>query len=362
MQLSFWSIYVFASQVRSAFDCSFNSSYPKQYVAHRAKAVKIDGVLDDAVWKQSKFTDDFVDISTSVVPRFKTNVKMAWDDEYLYIGAVLHETDIWANITSVCHCNNSTSDQVIFHDNDFEVFVDADGSTHNYKEFEMNAANQDWVLLLDRPYDDGGGENSTRVYGPAGFDIVGRKHQVSMIGQLNNVNAVNKQWSVEIAFPLQQLYQLTAASHPKDGDFWRINFSRVEYHVAKEFGQYVKTNPVEDNWVWSPQGRIAMHLPERWGILQFSSSDKFETAPKYYDEWPIRSIAMVLYYDLHNFRNANGFYTNDVSLLSDPAFGCAGSIFITNSTDKFTAYVGSADQQYYAIIDDLRYLEVFKRE
>ena len=32
--------------------------------------------------------------------------------------------------------------QVIFHDNDFEIFVDADGSNHNYKEFEMNALNQ----------------------------------------------------------------------------------------------------------------------------------------------------------------------------------------------------------------------------
>ena len=28
--------------------------------------------------------------------------------------------------------------------------------------------------------------------------------------------------------------------------------------------------PHEDNWVWSPQGEIAMHLPERWGFLQFS--------------------------------------------------------------------------------------------
>ena len=32
--------------------------------------------------------------------------------------------------------------KVIFHDNDFEIFLDADGSNHNYKEFEMNALNQ----------------------------------------------------------------------------------------------------------------------------------------------------------------------------------------------------------------------------
>ena len=37
--------------------------------------------------------------------------------------------------------------------------------THFYKEFEMNARNQTWDLLLQRPYNDGGGENSTRVDG-----------------------------------------------------------------------------------------------------------------------------------------------------------------------------------------------------
>ena len=39
--------------------------------------------------------------------------------------------------------------------------------------------------------------------------------------------------------------------------------------------------PHEDNWVWSPQGEIAMHLPERWGFLQFSevSSELAHTGP-----------------------------------------------------------------------------------
>ena len=25
-----------------------------------------------------------------------------------------------------------------------------------------------------------------------------------------------------------------------------------------------------DNWVWSPQGEINMHIPEMWGQVQFS--------------------------------------------------------------------------------------------
>ena len=88
----------------------------------------------------------------------------------------MQDTAIWANITHTCHCLNNSQDQVIFHDNDFEVFVDADGSTHYYKETEMNAAAADWDLCLDKPYGDGGYENSTRVFGDKGFDMqpVGR--------------------------------------------------------------------------------------------------------------------------------------------------------------------------------------------
>ena len=27
----------------------------------------------------------------------------------------------------------------------------------------------------------------------------------------------------------------------------------------------------EDNWVWSPQGEIDMHIPEKWGFVRFLS-------------------------------------------------------------------------------------------
>jgi len=56
-----------------------------------------------------------------------------------------------------------------------------------------------------------------------------------------------------------------------------LNFSRVEWRTITENGCYKKElNPAtgkpypEDNWVWSPQGQINMHMPEMWGYLQFS--------------------------------------------------------------------------------------------
>jgi hypothetical protein len=41
---------------------------------------------------------------------------------------------------------------VIFHDNDFEVFIDPDGDNWQYYEIEVNARGQVWDLLLIRPY------------------------------------------------------------------------------------------------------------------------------------------------------------------------------------------------------------------
>ena len=62
----------------------------KQYECQRATStLKIDGRLDDAAWKKAAWTDAFVDIANDKKPRFRTRVKMLWDDEYLYIGAEL---------------------------------------------------------------------------------------------------------------------------------------------------------------------------------------------------------------------------------------------------------------------------------
>ena len=211
------------------------------------------------------------------VPRFETKMKMRWDDDWLYVGAELEETQIWANITETCHCINDDQDQVIFHDNDFEIFIDVDGSNHNYKEFEMNAANATWILMLNKPYGDGGYENSSRVFGAAGYDMQPPLQcgvDIDPPAALNNPAVPGYGWSVEIALPMDKILEATLSpdKRPVHGTYWRINFSRVQWRVIVQDDIYVKDPeyPHEDNWVWSPIGEIAMHNPERWGFLQFS--------------------------------------------------------------------------------------------
>jgi hypothetical protein len=161
---------------------------------YTSKPPVLDGrILDDEVWREVPFSDDFVDINTTTVPTFQTQMKIRYDDEWLYVGGIVFDTAIWANISHCCHCKNNSHDQIIFHDNDFEFFADLDGTTYYYKEYEMNAANANWDLCLNKPYEDGGYENSTRVFGKHGFDM--KPPLISAVwinGTLNDPNAMQR--------------------------------------------------------------------------------------------------------------------------------------------------------------------------
>jgi hypothetical protein len=83
-----------------------------------------------------------------------------------------------------------------------------------------------------------------------------------------------------------------AAAAPKPGETWRINFSRVQWrhnHEALDAAGVRLATPnaaarsapggaepyakraglPEDNWVWSPQWAVDMHLPQFWGRVTF---------------------------------------------------------------------------------------------
>lgn len=225
--------------------------------------LQIDGSLTKGAWAKAPWTDDFVDIqgASKPRPRFRTRAKMLWDDIYFYIGAELEEPQLQASLTE--------HDSVIFHDNDFEVFIDPDGDGHFYTELELNALNTTWDLLLPKPY---------RAGGPAldGWELHGLKTAVHLNGTLNDPAHPDKGWTVEIAIPWKALSQSARTNFPpKLGDQWRLNFSRVEWHWDVVGGKYVKRPGLpEDNWVWSQQGVVDMHRPEMWGYVQFADREQ----------------------------------------------------------------------------------------
>uniref|UniRef100_A0A7S1A251 Carbohydrate-binding domain-containing protein n=1 Tax=Noctiluca scintillans TaxID=2966 RepID=A0A7S1A251_NOCSC len=363
--------------VQSA-ECTYDDILPKKYVTYKTNALSpdtLDGHLDKEVWNEVPWTDDFVDIATTTNPQFRTRAKVRWDDQFLYVGALLEDPNVWATLTD--------HDSIIFHDNDFEIFVDPNATTHFYKEFEINALNTTWELVLNKAYGDGGYENSTRVFGTAGWTPeppLRASVQVQPDNSLNDPLTPSHSWTLEVALPIEKMMEnntnLAAA-----GKVWRINFSRVQWGVAVVDGQYEKTEScqscavpgtaAEDNWVWSSQGEVSMHQPDRWGLLFFSDDPPSLTpVSEAYAEWPSRSAAMALYYAQKAYKMEHGHFATDLADLlpfsASPYEVCASAVTtIEVTTDpvtesqSFVASVASpATPSIVAIIQDDRKLTV----
>jgi len=277
---------------------------PKNYIVYKTlNELTIDGRMDEPEWQHTIWTDYFVDIEGDKItkPHLKTRVKMLWDNNYLYIAAELEEPNIWATFTQ--------RESIIFHENNFEVFIDPSGDTHNYYELEINALGTTWDLMLTKPY---------RFFGipVTAWDIDGLKKGIQINGTINEPSDTDISWTVELALPMKILMECSLGMRPPlAGEQWRINFSRVEWQLVNKNGAYhKKINPEtskpfpEYNWVWSPQGVIEMHRPELWGIIQFSDqlpghgTDMFIPDPDEDIRLLLREIfnAQHKYFDKHN--------------------------------------------------------------
>jgi hypothetical protein len=323
--------------------------HPKQYLCTRAAIPPvIDGKLDDPAWARASWTSDFVDIEgdKKPVPRFRTRVKMLWDDRYFYIGAELSEPQVWGTLTK--------RDTVIFYDDDFEVFMDPDGDNFQYGEYEMNALNTVWDLFLPKPYKDGGHPDD-------GWNIAEMKSAVHILGTVNNPLDTDSGWTAEIAFPWASLERCSHRTDaPVEGDQWRVNFSRVEWMVTDNDGTYRKVpDRREDNWVWSPQGVVDMHRPETWGYVQFTSRSADSVQLKTDPSLPAREVLMSLYYAERNFFDHNKQWTLSpgelkIKLPGADAAACCPVLQLT--PDGYTATVtlklANGGTQHWSIRQD----------
>ncbi|NGP88366.1 carbohydrate-binding family 9-like protein [Aliifodinibius halophilus] len=282
---------------------------PKKYVAPKvSSSLAVDGHLNEKGWQKAAWTDRFVDIEGGEAPkpRYQTRVKMLWDDTYLYIAAQMEEPHVWATLKK--------RDAVIFHDNNFEVFVDPDGDTHQYYELEVNALGTFWDLMLTEPYRTGGKAIDS-------WDMRNLEIGIDIQGTLNNPTDTDSGWTVELAIPWKDLEEASAdGERPEMGDQWRINFSRVEWKLESQDGEYHKVvdpetqEPLsEDNWVWSPQGVVNMHYPEMWGYIQFAGADG--AAFEWNEEEDIKWYLRRLYYRQYRYKEDYGTFTSDPKLL-----------------------------------------------
>jgi hypothetical protein len=379
--------------------------YPLQYEVSRAPSpeIIIDGDLTKDCWKNVPWSEDFGDIQGDLndknntapithIPR--TRFKAMYDDEYLYIGGELVPAP---NRTTEAHCTERN--QVIYKtDSDFEVFIDAYGTNHNYKELEINARNIVWNLMLDKPYRDGGHEHSARVApndvnSPDYYEVYHQQTATRILhGSINDYqHHQGAYWTVEMALAYSDLLVVTNNNHnhhpnprlspsqstPPPGSsssspssiFWRVNFSRVE-----DRGN-INWTWQSQNIVWDPSSRkyrgvIDMHIPESWGYFHFSNHNDVRINPGQPSQrdhhhhrdplWPAKLTATTLYAALHFHKDATGEYTSDLAKLIVPPEIMA-PFHITINVDKeegFLVTVASRIDSTVVSIRDDRFLQV----
>lgn len=314
---------------------------PKSYVATYAKqAPKIDGNINDAVWQQAAWTDQFVDIEGDLKPKphFGSRLKMLWNDSCLFIAVQMEEPSLWANLTK--------HDDVIYNDNDFEIFVDPENSARNYFEIEVNQRNKIFDLFLPKAYRDRGDALIS-------WDAAGMESAVQLQGTLNKSDDKDTGWTVEFKIPFKAVTMGFGKGIPTDGSQWRINFSRVEWDTQVQDGKYVKlkndkgNNLPERNWVWSPQGIISMHMPERWGYLQFTRQQSAEgiNVKIPYTDLQKQYLWLVYYSQKQYFQQHHTFASTLVEL------GITAAEFDVEGVKNMLSVEGSSYQFLAAITD-----------
>ena len=286
---------------------------PKQYtILNTVEKILVDGKDNEQAWSRAPWTADFTDIATGATAETnkRARCKMLWDSEHLYVYAEFQEQDIWASITQ--------ADVAVFQDNAFEIFINPDGSNYNYFEFQINALGTTADLLLTRPYRNGGRPFSS-------WDIKGLQKAVHINGTLNNPADRDNSWSIELAIPFSALD--FRKNMIKAGTIWRMNFSRVQWQLDTINGGYARKKdkasgrPLPEHYdVWSPQGLVNLHYPERWGYVQFANT----LSPGGFLNEATENLKLTLwkyYYLQQQFNRANGKYAATIAQLDKLAEG-----------------------------------------
>lgn len=255
-----------------------------RYTAYRVDTPPtIDGNLNKPCWQRAPRSSRFADLISGAPAVHDTRAAALWDDACLYVGYWIEEPFVEAHLTE--------RDALIYEENDVELFVAGQDA---YYEFEINALGTIYEVFFVweeayeragyhlrpefrrdapgvRPFNGVGFTNHPRGarIGYWNLDFDGLRSAVQVDGTLNDNRDRDRGWTVELALPWSGFAALAApdgrALPPRDGDIWRMDFSR--------FNSYKAAPPANDSggWTWSPHGVWDSHIPELFAQVQFST-------------------------------------------------------------------------------------------
>ena len=263
-----------------SFPCPSNEI--ARYVAARVTTpVQIDGRLDEQCWQVAPSSPQFVDILTGRPAIYDTRAMVLWDEQNLYVAYRVQEPLVHAKFTN--------HNDFIYQDNDVELFI---AGPDAYYEFEINAFNTCYEVFFiwQEAYDRAGFSQSRdfarenlkpfngvgftthprgRRLGNFNWTFPGLKTAVWVDGTINDDSDRDRGWTAELALPWKGMKWLATDGRslpPKDGDVWRMDFSR--------FNTYKESPPAKDSggWVWTRHAIWDSHIPECFVFVAFATN------------------------------------------------------------------------------------------
>jgi hypothetical protein len=306
-------VLLFVSAIHSTINGQMNSidrllASPMEYIVLKTEeTIVIDGKDNEKEWSRASWTTLFTDIVTGELDGVanETRAKMLWDKDFLYLYVIMEESDIWASLTE--------HDSSVFQDNAFEIFIDPDGDTHNYFEIQFNAYGTVWDLFMSKPYRNGGQSLSS-------WDVKGLQKAIHINGTLNDPKDKDNNWSIELAIPFNSI-KMNSDKKPQNGVIWRMNLSRVDWDLDVINGKYQRKR-YEDTrkllpahyTVWSPQGIVNLHYPERYGYILFS--EKISSSSFFSHDIKTSKLLLWKYYYLQQeYKTEAGRYATTIGEL-----------------------------------------------
>ncbi len=221
----------------------------REYVVRKIhQPVTIDGKLDE--WNGAEWTEKFVRYADGGQAGLPTRAKILWDENFLYIGFMCTDPDVWATMTE--------RDSHLWNEEVVEIFCDPDGDGNNYFELQVNPLETVLDLYLDKAYYRGGQAHFE-------WDMKNFCAAVHVDGNINDQDKPDNQWTCEAAVPFAEMAFLAPDVDlpPKHDDRWRLLLARYDYERSGD-------GTVEIT-AWNQTDSRGFHVPEKFGRIIFSA-------------------------------------------------------------------------------------------
>jgi hypothetical protein len=215
---------------------------PEYSVKRNKEKIVIDGILDEADWEAAEPVGDFVFSWWKEGEKEQTEVKMLWDDNFLYVSYRCDDKHIFAD-----HYNTNAD---TYKDDCVELFWNpSPEGQKKYNMFEINCMG-----------------NLLSVYTGSGKSIHERISRImvphiaqTIRGTVNNDDDIDTGWIIEMAVRFSDYPELSIKTKPDPGDMWRVGLNRCGG----------KINPQHSQWSPEKGDKPSFHRPDHFGKIFF---------------------------------------------------------------------------------------------